>query len=162
MVVVDSSALIPLAWVGRLDLISRVFDDVTTIKNVREEVLVGGKPGTARLDAFLEDVTVWPQPTEADRIAELEGLTVADAGVVLLGEETDDLLLANDKALIAVARSHGVDSWWVTTLLLKCVKDGVVSNDEGIDILYDLVDEGMNLDPKVYAQVQRRLREIGE
>jgi hypothetical protein len=27
---------------------------------------------------------------------------------------------------------------------------------------YDLVDEGMNLHPKVYAQVQKKLRELGD
>jgi len=31
-----------------------------------------------------------------------------------------------------------------------------------IPTLYDLADEGMNLHPKVYAQVQKKLRELGE
>lgn len=161
MVVVDSSALIPLAWVGRLDLISTTFDDIRTTEAVRGEVLTEGKRGTAALEKFLEDVAIHGTPEAADEVAPMEGIAVADASVILLAESNDDLLLANDKGLIEVARSHGVECWWVTTLLLGCTKAGDVTADEATDVLYDLVDEGMNLHPKVYAQVQKKLRELG-
>lgn len=162
MVTLDSSALIPLSWVGRLDLIWAAFDDLRTTTEVREEVLVEGKPGTASLRAFLEDVAVHETPDRAGRVATMEGIAVADASVLLLASAHEDLLLANDRALIEVARSHGVECYWVTTLLLGCTKEGVVDAEEAKDVLYDLVDAGMNLDPQVYAQVQRRLETLGE
>lgn len=162
MVVVDSSALIPLAWVGRLDLVSATFDEIRTTEAVRDEVLTEGKPGTASLRSFLDDVPIHETPPEAEEIASLEGIAVADASVILLADDGEEVLLANDKGLITVARSHGVECWWVTTVLLSCTKDGVVTASEAMDLLYDLVDAGMNLQPKVYAQVQRKLRELGE
>jgi len=162
MVVVDSSALIPLAWVGRLDLISTAFDDVRTTEDVRDEVLTEGKRGTVALDEFLADVTVHDTPARAEEVASMEGIAVADASVILLAEDDEEILLANDKGLIEVARSHSVECWWVTTLLLSCTKDGHMTADEATDVLYDLVDEGMNLHPKVYTQVQKKLRELGE
>ncbi len=162
MVVVDSSALIPLAWVGRLDLVSVSFDDVRTTEEVREEVLTEGKRGTATLDEFLADVTVHETPDAADEVASMEGISVAGASVILLAAADEESLLANDKGLIEVARSHGVECWWVTTLLLRCTNEGELTADEGTDVLYDLVDEGMNLHPKVYAQVQKNLQELGE
>ena len=162
MAVVDSSALIPLAWVGRLDLISTTFDDVRTTEAVQEEVLTEGKRGTAALDEFLAYVTVHDTPATAEEVASMEGIAVADASVILLAEADEEILLANDKGLTVVARSHGVECWWVTTLLLSCTKDGNLTADEATDVLYDLVDEGMNLHPQVYAQVQKKLRELGE
>ncbi|WP_101295158.1 hypothetical protein [Halegenticoccus soli] len=162
MVVVDSSALIPLAWVGRLDLVTTAFDEIRTTEEVRGEVLTEGKRGTAALDGFLEDVTVHETPEAADKVASMEGIAVADASVILLAEADEEILLANNKGLIEVARSHGVECWWVTTLLLRCAKEGDVTADEATDVLYDLVDEGMNLHPKVYARVQKKLRELGE
>jgi predicted nucleic acid-binding protein len=162
MVVVDSSALIPLAWVGRLDLISTAFTEIRTTEEVREEVLTQGKRGTAALDKFLEDVGVHDTPEAADDVASMEGIAAADASVILLAEADEEILLANDKGLIEVARSHGVECWWVTTLLLRCTKEGHLIADEATDVLYDLVDEGMNLHPKVYAQVQKKLRELGD
>ena len=160
MVVVDSSALIPLAWAGRLDLVSAVFEQRRTTEDVQKEVLVEGKRGTAALDAFLDDVEIHETPPESADVASLEGIAPADASVILLAAESEEILLANDKGLIEVARSHSVECWWVTTLLLKCTKEGVVDSTAAIDILYDLVDEGMNLHPKVYARVQRKLREF--
>jgi len=161
MVSVDSSALIPLARVGRLDLIWTGFGDVRTTADVREEVLTEGKRGTAALDEFLVDVAVHDTPARAEDMASMEGIAVADASVTLLAANTGELLLANDKGLIEVARSHGVECWWVTTLLLSLTNDGELTADEASALLYDLVDEGMNLHPKVYVQVQKKLRERG-
>jgi len=160
MVVVDSSALIPLAWVGRLALVSTVFDEIRTTEEVREEVLAEGKRGTAALDEFLTDVTVHDTPPRAEEIASMEGIAVADASVILLAEDDEEVLLANDKGLVEVARSHGVDCWWVTTLLLSATKEADLATEEATDLLYDLVDEGMNLHPKVYSKVQKKLREL--
>jgi predicted nucleic acid-binding protein len=162
MVVVDSSALIPLAWVGRLDLVSTVFDEIRTTEEVREEVLTGGKRGTVALEKFLADVAVHDTPARAAEVASMEGIAVADASVILLAEADEEVLLANDKGLVEVARSHGVDCWWMTTLLLSSTKEGELTADGATDLLYDLVDEGMNLHPKVYSQVQKRLRELGD
>jgi predicted nucleic acid-binding protein len=160
MVVVDSSALIPLAWVGRLALIPTAFDEVRTTEEVRAGVLAEGKRGTAALEAFLSDVAIHDTPARAEDVASMEGIAVADASVILLTADDEEILLANDKGLIEVARSHGVECWWVTTLLLSCTKNGDLTADEATDLLYDLVDEGMNLHPKVYSQVQKRLREF--
>lgn len=162
MVVVDSSALIPLSWIGRLDLIDSVFEEIRTTEAVRDEVLTEGKRGTAELKSFLENVQVHETPEPAEDVANLEGIAVADASVILMAEDGEHILLANDKALIEVARTHGVECWWLTTLLLKCTKEGIISSDEATDVLYDLVDAGMNLHPKVYAQVQNKLGALGE
>lgn len=162
MVVVDSSALIPLAWVGRLDLITATFDERRTTEAVREEVLIEGKRGTAALDEFLEDASVLEIPEKAEEVASMEGVAVADASVILAADDGEEILLANDKGLIEVAKSHDIQCWWVTTLLLKRTKEGTITANEATDILYDLVDEGMNLHPKVYTKVQRKLQELGD
>lgn len=161
MVVLDASALIPLARIGRLDLIATVFDELVTTEHVREEVLTEGRPGAAALATFLDDAAVDAAPKQAEDVAELEGIAVADASVILLADERDQRLLANDKALIEVARSHGVEAWWVTTLVLHATKADVLTADEAEDVLYDLVEAGMNLAPQVFAAIQRRLDGMG-
>lgn len=161
MVVADSSALIPLSWVGRLDLISATCDEIRTTEKVRDEVLTEGKRGTAALKSFLDDVSICETPPEAEEVASLEGVAVADASVILLADEGEEVLLANDKGLIEVARSHGVECWWVTTLVLKCTKEGLLTSTEANEVLYNLVDSGMNLHPKVYSQVQQKIQELG-
>jgi predicted nucleic acid-binding protein len=161
MVIVDSSALIPLARVGRLDLIAETFEEIRTTELVEDEVLVNGKQGTASLKSFLSEVSVCVAPSRAEEVASLEGIAVADASVILLADDGEEILLANDKGLIMAARSHGVECWWVTTLLLSCAKRGALSAEEANELLFDLVDSGMNLDPKVYAQVQQKIQQLG-
>lgn len=160
MVVLDSSALIPLARTGDLDLLYGAYGDLRTVDGVVSEVVVAGKPGTAALDSFLDDVDVHETPDDASHVAELEGIAETDAAVVLLAASLEDVLLANDRALITVARSHGVECDRVTTLLLRCAAAGVLDATEAKQVLYELVDAGMHLDPRVYAQLQRRLDDL--
>jgi predicted nucleic acid-binding protein len=160
MVVLDSSALIPLARIGGLDLLYGACDDFRTVDGVVSEVLVPGKPGTAPLESFLADVEVHEAPDDASHVADLEGIAETDAAVVLLASKLDGYLLANDRALITVARSHGVECDWVTTLLLRCTALGLLGADEAKDVLYELVDTGMNLDPRAYVRVQDKLDDL--
>jgi hypothetical protein len=103
-------------------------------------------------------VSLRETPSAADNVASLEGIAVADASVLLVADDSGEVLLANDRGLIDVARSYGVDCWWVTTLLLDCTKHGVLTPDEAADVLYDLVNQAMNL----HTQVQNRLRELDD
>lgn len=162
MVVVDSSALIPLAWIGRLDLVNATFEEIETTAGVEAEVLVEGKRGTGALSEFFDDVVVHARPERASDLATMEGISETDAAVVLLARHEESRLLANDKGLIEVARSHDVECWWVTTLLLSCTKEGVLDAEAGTDVLYELVDAGMNLSPQVYARVQDKLEKLGD
>lgn len=160
MVVVDSSALVPLARVGHLDLVTAVSDEVRTIEAVRDEVLIEGERGTANLQAFLEDIPVHRTPSDAEPMAELEGLALADAAVILVAKAHATPLLANDSGLIEVAESLGVPCWWVTTVLLKATDEGVLTSTEAGGVLLALVDEGMYLHPRVYARVLKALRDL--
>lgn len=125
MVVVDSSALLPLARIGRLHLISASFAEILTVRGVREEVLTQGKRGTAKLKDFMGDITIRETPVEAADVAELEGIAVTDASVILVAEENDEVLLANDTALMRVARSQAGSCRRDSTLLLELIGMGV-------------------------------------
>jgi len=39
----------------------------------------------------------------------MEGIAVADASVIVLAEDDEEILVANDKGLIKVTRSHDVE-----------------------------------------------------
>ena len=162
MVVVDSSALIPLARVGQLDLVTAIFGACHVTEEIIDEVVVEGKRGSSALQTFIEGCEIHGMPDDATQVAELEGITVADASVILVAQSRDDILLANDKGLVAVARSLDVEVWWVTTLLLQARKDGVFGTEKSLETLEDLVEEGMNLHPQVYSQVHRAIQDLEE
>lgn len=162
MVVIDSSALIPLSRVGKLSLISEVYGEVFTTSHVYKETVKEGKPGTAKIkkafDQWIE--TSHLNEEEAQKIAKLEGIEKADVAVILLAEEKNEVLLANDKGLIELARTRAITSHWVTTLLLLALKKGKIDKEECEDILYQLVERGMNLKPTVYAQLLKKIKTL--
>ena len=162
MVVVDSSAVIPLSRVGELSLIEELFSEVHTTEGVRRETVVDGEgyPGVASIESFLDRATVHESPEGASSVADREGIETADASVVLLAEELETSLLANDKALIRVARAHGIECYWVTSLLFAAVSEGLREVDETQRLLEALVEGGMTLSPSVFVKVRRRLEEL--
>lgn len=160
MVVVDSSALIPLARAGKLELIEKVYEEIHAPEEVyRETVEEGkGKQGTAELKEFFQDIDLSRSKDERiENIAEMEGVAKADVSVVLLAERKNEVLLANDRGLIDFARMRQVETDWVTTLILRAVKENVLDKEGGKEALYNLVDSGMNLKNKVYSRILREI-----
>ena len=160
MVVIDSSALIPLARTGQLELVTAMFDSCHVTEEIVDEVVVEGKRGSSAVQTFIKGCEVHGMPDDATQVAELEGITAADASVILIAQSRGDTLLANDKGLIEVARSLDVEIFWVTTLLLKARRDGALDTDEAVELLQDLVEEGMNLHPKVYSKIHSALLDV--
>lgn len=166
MVIIDSSVLISLSKIGRLELIRENFDSAITTEKVYEEVVVEGKgkKGTSKIKDSFE---TWISKKEidsrkAEEIAELEGIAIADASLLLLAEDnsSESFLLTNDRALILVAKSRNIEYYWLTTLILKSVKDGYMSRSEAKLAIDELIDVGMNIDTRVYSKIVRKIDEL--
>ncbi|KYK35845.1 MAG: hypothetical protein HXS46_18720 [Theionarchaea archaeon] len=158
MLVVDSCVLIHLSRIRKLDLL-RV-DDCCTTDDVYKETVIEGKRGKSQIaEAFKK----WLIKKDVDssiasEVAQKEGIEMADATVILLTEKVNGMLLTNDKALILVARSRGIPCLWMTSFLLKLCKDGKIKKEEALDILYELVQSGLNIEAKIYAILEKKLR----
>ena len=161
MVVVDSSVLIPLSKVGRLNLIEENFDEIVTTECIYEEVVVEGKErrGVSKLKECFDDwISIENFDNQrAEEISELEGITTADASLLVLSEDTSSILLTNDRALILIAKSRNVEYYWLTTLLLKSTKEGKLGKNEAKELLRGLLSAGMNLDTRVYSEIIDRI-----
>lgn len=156
MIAIDSSPLIHLSKIGKLDILEGY--SIITTPSVQEEVIIRGKPGTSNLINFFERVEIVVVETEkASSIAEMEGVHRADAELLLLAKNKNCTLLTNDKALVLLARSWGIKVWWVTTLILNQVKTGRLSKEEGKVILDELIHSGMKIETKVYIRVVREI-----
>lgn len=146
MLVVDSCVLIHLC----------MYKDASVYK----ETVIEGKRGKSQIaEAFKK----WLIKKDVDssiasEVAQKEGIEMADATVILLTEKVNGMLLTNDKALILVARSRGIPCLWMTSFLLKLCKDGKIKKEEALDILYELVQSGLNIEAKIYAILEKKLR----
>lgn len=161
---VDSSALIPLSRAGRLPLLRELHGRVKTTQEVRRECVDegAGRPGQAALEeAFGSWIEVVPTPPRARRLAQSEGLEVADAGLLSACEARGEELLTNDYLLMRAAEARGVRGRWLTGVVIEAARKGVLGRREARDLMARLMREGLRLSPEVYSAVLAALEDIG-
>lgn len=147
MVVVDSSAIIPLIKIGRLDLIRKLFKNIIIPSVVWVEVVEEGKKRGEPVSEFEKGKDVWFKVEECKD-------KEADLAVLELAKEKKDTLLTNDAAVYYTGLSLNIKVWWLTTLLLACVKNKKISKEEGEDILLKLVSTaGMHLKSDILSEL---------
>ena len=164
---VDSSVLIPLSRVGRLKLLKDMFGTVIITDEVYCETVkdAAGKIGVFSIEQAISiekwiEIGKFKDKHAIRKMVELEGITPADASIILMAEELNDPLMANDYVLIKIARARGVDCWWLTTFILKTIKQKIITGSEGKQILFELVENGLRLSPQVYAVITRKIDEM--
>lgn len=163
MIAIDSSPLIHLSKIGRLDILENC--SVITTESVRREVIIEGKAGVSGLKEFFNQVEVVKLSKKdidtALSIVKSEYVHQADAELLLLAKRKKCRLLTNDRALVLLTRSMGIKVWWVTTLILNLVKAGKLSKEGGKYILNDLIMSDMRIETGVYIRILREIEIIG-
>ena len=170
MVVCDSGPLIYLSRVGQAQLLRKLFGSVLIPSSVYRETVGEAKtlrkPGTSVIEKAIEDG--WIQvidisKSEMDlvkKLAENESIEVEDAEVIFLAKKHSTSLVTNDKWLVKIAVSLGIDAFWTTTLILLAVKKKIISKNQGRKILRKLALSGMHLRTDVYEAILSALEEI--
>ena len=103
LAVVDSTPIIALALVGKLDLLQRLYDQVVIPLAVQREVLAGG-PGAAGRAELQQATWIRVIPLQDPRRAEmLSDLDRGEAKVIALAQELNADLVVMDERL---ARRH--------------------------------------------------------
>lgn len=162
--IVDSSVLIHLSRIGKLDFLKE-FGEIKITEDVYRETVEEAK-GREGVSSIGEACSSWisvikmADEKKIRKLAEQEGIENADASLILLAEEKKEILLSNDYYLIRAARSRGIECWWLTTLLLRAVKGKKIKKEEAKQMLLNLVESGMRLSIEVYTAILKRIDEI--
>ncbi len=163
MVVVDSSVLIHLSRINKLKLLDQFFSKAGKVRITQEvyDEVKEGKGASEILEACKSWIAVsGRQAGEAGKLSEVEGIEKADASVILHAKKEADILLCNDYALMMVARSKGVECWWLTTFLLRCLQKKIISKNEAKQTLFELVESGMRLSNEVYSAILKEIENL--
>ena len=170
MVICDSGPLIYLSRVGQVQLLRKLFGSVFISASVYRETVEQAKalrkPGTSAIEKAINDG--WIQiidirPSEMDlvkKLAENESIEAEDAEVIFLAKKHSTSLVTNDKWLVKIAVSLGINAFWTTTLILLAVKKKTISKTQGRKILRKLVLSGLHLRTDVYEAILSALEEI--
>jgi len=155
VVVVNTTPLISLAIIKRLDLLQRLYGEVLIPPAVEKEVMAGGQKSEGYVDLsecpFVRTVPL-KDPSRADLLADLHG---GEAEAIALAQELNaDLVIIDERLGRAHAKRLGLQLTGVVGVLLRAKKSGLITAigpllrqlvEGGIWLSDDLVQEALRL-----------------
>lgn len=158
MVAVDSSVIIHLARIGKLRLLSLYFKKIKITQDIEQEIIKDGKVG---YEEIKKGIGKWIEIKKVGQFTEKTGiLSSADIELIKMAESEKDFILTNDENIILFAKAREIETMWLTTFLILCVKKKLIDKKEAKQILHDLVKCGCYIRTDTYASVQDIIDEI--
>lgn len=166
-VVADSTVLIFLGKLRRLDWLRDAYELVLIPSKVHEEVVERGKELGAT-DAVLVEEAIdsgWMEIHEIEPREDVEkyDLETGETEVLSLALARDhDEVLVDEESVRDVARLHGLRPRGTLWFLFTAVHSGEVTFDEFLGLLETLLEVGFYLDEAVYLEAIRTARRIAD
>ena len=167
MTICNSGPLIHLAMIGRLDLLESLFGWVVIPRTVKIEVVGQGKE-EGMADAFLVEGEIenrWIVVEDnidggAKGLADSAGIESGEAEAIMLARSERCLVLLDDLAGRRFAIGLGLEVTGSIGVLVRAVKVGLMSRDEGLEALEKLA-RVMWLSVGVYGDVRKVVEGLG-
>lgn len=164
-IVADSTVLIFLGKLRRLDWLRAPYERVLVPTEVYEEVVVTGKELGAE-DAVLVENAIddgWIEVQETEPREEIlkYDLEAGETEVLSLAvARGHDEVLVDEESVRDVARLYDIRPRGTLSFLFTAVREGELTFDEFLDHLETLLEEGFYLDEAVYLSAIRKARTL--
>jgi predicted nucleic acid-binding protein len=162
-VVSNSTPLIYLAKIGKLDLLKTIFGEVLIPTEVRIEVVEKGKQ-LGRKDAYTVENAIqqgWIKVSPADPI---ETPIVLDKGeqeaLALAKQQKATFVLIDEVSARSAARLLGLNPKGTLFVLLVAMRKKQMEFDEFLQTLDELIEQGFRLKEEVYIQAVKEAKNI--
>ena len=157
LVVSNTSPLLNLALIGRLDLIDDQFSTVTVPSQVWDELMAGSE-GVETLQTYRDAGTIHVVPVlESELLVEFRReLDIGEAATLAYAiEEDSSLVLLDEREGRKAARRHSLAVTGAIGVLLRGANDGDVDLESELDALRDA---GFWISDSLYQEVLKRSR----
>lgn len=154
----------PLIYIGKVNLLETVmlFPEAKYIpKSVYREVVEEGKKG-GKPEAFLieklvkNDALKLRNPADMrylDSLGENPKIHAGDADVLALAQELNGIALMDDEEARGMAEIEGIEHHGTVYLLLRMKKMELISKDETIAALNEMIRMGWRCSTELYAEI---------
>jgi predicted nucleic acid-binding protein len=165
MIVSNSTPLIGLAKIGRLDLLRELFGTVFIPAEVKAETVDAGLANKAP-DAYVIGKAIeegWIVVQETPVLSKLAdfGIDIGEAAALSLAKTRGEKeVLVDERHARLAAKALGLKPLGTIYVLLSALKEGHLSHDEYQKALEDLVKSGFRLSEEVYMDAARMGLEI--
>ncbi len=159
MIVSNSTVLIYLAKIGKLNLLKNLFGKVLIPSEVFAEVVIRGKE-QKHSDAFVVEKAVedgWIDVKEIKVFAKLEdfGIDPGEAQAISLAMSLDAIVLLDQTHARNAAKALGLKPSGTIFVLLAALQKNILTPEAYLDSLEDLVKAGFRMNDEVYLEAVR-------
>ncbi len=166
MIVSNSTPLIYLAKIGKLNLLKEFFEIILIPEEVKTEVVDKGKelgsPDAFLLEKCMEEGWIKVERVEHPKDLEEFGIDKGEAEAISLAIERNLNILADQTHARLAARVLGLIPRGTIYVLLRALKEGIFDYDEYIKCIQDLVRSNFRMSDEVYLEAVRIGKEIIE
>jgi predicted nucleic acid-binding protein len=151
----NSTPLICLAKIGKLELLKKLFGSVIIPEEVENEVLIEGKEGYDMIKQAIEEGLIKVHAIKK----RLEfGLGKGENAAISLAHELKDKLIMDDAHAVRAARVLGVEVFRTTSIVLMCIKKKIFDKKECLNVMNKLIEIGYYISPRVYVKLVEGLK----
>ncbi len=159
MIVSNSTVLIYLAKIGKLNLLKELFGEVLIPAEVFNEVVIRGKE-QQQPDAFLVESAIeegWIHVKDIETIGKLEefGIDPGEAQAISLAKSLGVSVLLDQTHARIAAKALGLRPRGTIFVLFAAVRKKVLSYEDYQNSLEDLVKAGFRMSDEVYLEAVR-------
>lgn len=154
MIASDASPLICLAKAEKLSLLRELFGKVLIEEEVEREAIERGKEEGAS-DALVIENAVKEGWIEVERIEDeksFKGIHKGEGNTILLAKKHECSVLIDEEDAREVARATGLKVRGSLYVLKKAVENGLMSKDDAIKTLDEMVSSGFRVSTRIYAK----------
>jgi predicted nucleic acid-binding protein len=157
--VLDSTALIDLARVNLLEVLSRAFQEVYIPESVFQEVVIKGKGKTGSREVSRASFLIRKRVQSAAEVELLQGpLSQADAEVIVLAKEIPaDVILTRDTRLRRRARQEKLSVVLTGKFYVQLKAHGLIESVKAI--LDEMQAKGVKIRQTLYEELLREASE---
>ena len=164
MIVSNSTVLIYLAKIGKLNLLKRIFTDVLIPVEVFNEVVVNGKE-ERHFDAFLVERSIeegWIKVRKIKVEKELMefGIDKGEAEAISLAKSLGCAILIDQTHARIAAKALGLNPRGTIFVLLAVLQKKYLTYEEYQELLEELVKAGFRMSDEVYLAAVRMGKRI--
>ena len=159
-VVSDDDILIHLSKLRKLSLLQSLYKEVAIPDYIKFEILVKEDAEVRKaLNAFLKVFTI--SEDKAQDIAKRHNIHVGEAHVKVLGDKLKaTLFLSNERKVRKAAKEEGFAVVGTIGIILKAMKNGLISRPEATSLLEKLNTQDFRIHPDILKKAIEATKEI--
>jgi len=159
-VVSDADILIHLSKLRKLSLLQSLYKEVAIPDYIKFEILVKENAEVRKaLNAFLKVFTI--SEDKAQDIAKRHNIHVGEAHVKVLGDKLKaTLFLSNERKVRKAAKEEGFAVVGTIGIILKAMKNGLISRPEATSLLEKLKAHDFRIHPDILQKAIEAIKEI--